>query len=67
MRRGNLTVGGHDKALRQRNLERWWKRTTTMPLGVSFWTYRRHRRDALMRRRGYVPLRRLSDVPLICC
>ena len=33
-------------------------------IGVSFWTYRRRRRVVLMGGRGYVPLRRLGDVPL---
>ena len=33
-------------------------------LGVSIGSYRRHRRDLLMGRRGNVPLRRLGDVPL---
>ena len=35
-----------------------------MLLRVSFGSYRRRRRDVLMGRGGYVPLRRLSDVPL---
>ena len=38
--------------------------TTVMLLGVSFGSYRRRRRDVLMGHRGYVPLRRLGDVPL---
>ena len=33
-------------------------------MGVSFETYRRRRRDVLMGRRRYVPLRRLGDVPM---
>ena len=33
-------------------------------LGVSFGTYRRGRRDALMERGGYLPLRRLGDAPM---
>ena len=70
MRRENLPAGGHDKvigkrsrdrstdkALRQRNSETWWRRTTAMFLGVSFGSYREHRRDVLMGRRGYVHLR----------
>ena len=36
-------------------------------MGVSFETYRRRRRDVLMGRRGYVPLRRLGDVPMKRC
>ena len=71
MKRGNRSDGGHDKITwqrirdllnkesRQRNSETWWRRTTTTLLGVSFGTYRR--------RRGYVPLRRLGDVPARCC
>ena len=51
-------------ASRQRNCEKWWRRTTATLMGVSFEAYRRHRRDALMGRRGYVPLRRLGDVPM---
>ena len=61
MRRENLPAGGHDKviwkrsrdhsrdkALRQRNSETWWRRTTATLLGVSFGSYRRRRRDVLM-------------------
>ena len=33
-------------------------------LDVSFGSYRRRRRTVLMGRRGYLPLRRLGDVPL---
>ena len=33
-------------------------------MGVLFETNRRRRRDALTRHRGYVPLRRLGDVPM---
>ena len=33
-------------------------------LGVSFGSYRRRRRTVLMGRRGYLPLRRLAEVPL---
>ena len=40
------------------------RRTTARLLGVSFGSYRRRQRDVLMGRRGYVPLRRLGDVPL---
>ena len=36
-------------------------------LGVSFGTYRRRRRDVLMGRRGYIPLRRLGDVRMRGC
>ena len=43
---------------RQHNSETWWRRTTGGLLGVSFGSYRRHRR--------YVPLRRLGDVLLRC-
>ena len=32
--------------------------------GVLFGTYKRRRRDVLMGRREYVPLRRLGNVPL---
>ena len=79
MRRENLPDGGHekvlwkhsgersrDKASRQRNSGTWWRRTTETLLGVSFGSYRRRRRDVLMGRNGYVPLRRLGDVPLRC-
>ena len=73
------TSGGHDKVIwsrersrddtrdetsRQRNSETWWRRTTATLFGVSFETYRRVRRDALMARSGYVTLRRLGDLPL---
>ena len=77
MRRENLPAGGHDKVIwkrsrdrsrdkasRQRNSETWLRRTTATLLGVSFGSYRRRRRDVLMGRHGYVPLRRLGDVPL---
>ena len=79
MRLGNLPDGGHDKliwsrernrdgprdlASQQGNSEMWWRRTTATLLGVSFGSYRRRRRDVLMGRGGYVPLRRLGDVPL---
>ena len=40
------------------------KNVTTRLLGVSFGSYRRRRRDVLMGRRGYVPLRRPGDVQL---
>ena len=53
-----------DKASRQRDPKLWWKRTTATLLGVSFGSYRRHRRDVLMGRGGYVALRRLSGVAL---
>ena len=56
--------GTRDKASRQRNSKTWWRRTTATLLGVSFGSYRRRRRDVLMGRGGYVPLRRLSDVAL---
>ena len=42
----------------------WWRHTTTTFLGVLFGTYKRRRRDVLMGRRGYVPLRCLGNVPL---
>ena len=71
MRRENLPAGGHDKVIwkrsrdrsrdkasQQRNSETWWRRTTATLLGVSFGSYRRRRRDVLMGRGGYVPLRR---------
>ena len=79
MRLENLPDGGHDKvilsressrdgtidkALRQSTCETWWRRTTAMLLAVSFGSYRRRRRDVLIGRSGYVPLRRLGDVPL---
>ena len=79
MRLENLPDGGHvkvissrersrdctrDKASRQRDPKTWWRRTTATLLGVSFGSYRRRRRDVLMRRHGYVPLRCLSDVAL---
>ena len=56
--------GTRDKASRQCNSETWWRRTTATLLGVSFRSYRRRRRDVLMGRSGYVPLRRLGEVPL---
>ena len=78
MRRENLPAGGHDKVIwkrsrdrsrdkasRQRNSETWLRRTTVTLLGVSFGSYRRRCRDVLMGRRGYIPLRRLGDIPLI--
>ena len=49
---------------RKRNIETWWRRTTTTLLGVLFGTYSRRHRDVLMGRRGYVPLRRLGNVAL---
>ena len=73
MRLENLPDGGHvkviwsrersrdctgDKASRQRDSKTWWRRTTATLLGVSFGSYRRRRRDVLMGRGGYVPLRR---------
>ena len=51
-----------DKASRQRDSKMWWRRTTATLLGVSFGGYRRLRRDVLMGRGGYVPLRRLGDL-----
>ena len=42
-----------DKVLRQSNSVAWWRRTTATLLDVSFESYRRHRRDLLMGRRGY--------------
>ena len=53
-----------DKISRQSNTETWWRRTTARLLGVSFGSYRRRCRDLLIGHRGYVPLRRLGDVPL---
>ena len=73
MRLENLPDGGHDKVIwsrersrdgtrdkasRQRNSETLWRRTTATLLGVSFGSYKRRRRDVLMGRSGYVPLRR---------
>ena len=55
-----------DKASRPCNSEMWWRHTTLKLLVASFGSYRRRCRDVLMRRRGYVPLRRLRDVPLRC-
>ena len=46
----------------KRNSETCGKRTITTLLDVLFGTYRRRRRDVLMGRRGYVPLRRLGNV-----
>ena len=56
--------GTRDKASRQRNFETRWRRTKATLLGASFGSYRRLRRDVLMGRSGYVPLRSLGDVPL---
>ena len=53
-----------DKASRQRDSKTWWRCTTATLLDVSFGSYRRRHRDVLMERGGYVPLRRLGDVPL---
>ena len=77
MKRESLPDGGHDKVISKRNRDRsrdkasrqcnsdtWWRRTTVTLLGVSFGSYRRCPRYVLMGRRGYVPLRRLGDVPL---
>ena len=74
MKLENLPDGSHDKVIwkrsrdsnrykasQQRNSETWWRRTTATLLGVSFGT---NMREVLMGRRGYVPLRRLDDVPL---
>ena len=49
-----------DKASRQCNSETWWRRIAATLLGVSFGSNRRRCRDVQMRRRGYVPLRRLG-------
>ena len=54
--------GTRDKASQQCNSELCWRRTTATLLGVSFGSYRRRRRDVLMGRGGYVPLRRRGDV-----
>ena len=77
MRLENLPDGGHikvilsrerstdctgDKASRQRDFKTWWRRTTATLLGVLFGNYRRRRRDVLIGRGGYVPLRRRGDV-----
>ena len=51
----------------RRNSKTWWRRTTATLLGVSFGSYRRSRRDVLMRCRAYVPLRGLNNIPLIRC
>ena len=77
MTRENLPDGGHEKVIwkpsrdhsrdktsRQRNSETWWRGTTATLLDVSFRSYRRRRRDVLMGRHGYVPLRHLGDIPL---
>ena len=40
------------------------RRTTATLLAASFGTYSRRRRDVVMGRHGYVPLRSLGDVPL---
>ena len=77
MRHENLQPGDHDKVIwkrsgdhsinkasLQRNSETWWRRITATLLGVSFGSYRKRRRDALMGRHGYVPLIRPGDVPL---
>ena len=79
MRLENLKDGGHDKVIwsrehsrdgirdkasRQLNSKTWGRRTTATLLGVSFGSYRRRRRDALMAHGGYVPLRRLGDEPV---
>ena len=69
MRRGNLPDGRHDKVIWKRsrdgsNSETWWRRTTATLLGVSFGSYRRCCRDVLKGCSGYVPMRRLGDVPL---
>ena len=48
----------------QRDSERWRRLTTAMLMSVSFGTYRRRRRDILMWCCGYVPLRRLGDLPM---
>ena len=50
--------------LRKRNSETCWRRTIITLLGVLFGTYRRRHRDVLMGRRGYVPLKRLGNVPV---
>ena len=55
-----------NKASRKRNSEKWWSRTTTISLGVSFETCLRRREDVLMRRYYYVLLRRRHDVSIRC-
>ena len=73
MRPRKLPDGGYDKVIsmcrdllsrRHENSETWWRRTTATFLGVLFGTYRRRRRDVVMGRRGYVPLRPSGNVPL---
>ena len=46
------------------NSETRWRHTAATLLVVTFGTYRRRRRDVIMGRHGYIPLRRFSDVPL---
>ena len=50
----------------QHNSETCWRHTTETLLGFSFDGYRRGCRNELMGRCGYVPPRRLCDVPLRC-
>ena len=61
------TVANVNENERERNSDTWWRRTTATFLVVSFGTYRRRRRDVVMGHRGYVPLRRLGEVPLRRC
>ena len=70
MRCENLRDWAQDKVTwkssrdQQRNCKTWWRRTPATLLSVSFGIYRRSRRDVLMGRQRYVPLRRLGEVPL---
>ena len=68
MRRGNLPQSNLKtcRPSQQRNSKSWWRRTTATLLVVSFGTYRKRRRGVEMGRRGYVPLRRLGEIPLRC-
>ena len=51
-----------DKASQQSNSETWWRRTTATLLGVSFGSYRRRRRDVLLRCHCMFHLRLIWDV-----
>ena len=49
-----ISGGTRDKASPQSNSEMWWRHTTATLFGVSFGSYKRRRREVIMRRCGYV-------------
>ena len=75
MRREKQPAGSHDKVTWRHSRNLLTRRRKNFPqrsggdyyrtlFGISFGTYGRLRRDVLMGRRGYVPLRHLGEAPL---